>query len=161
MIQQPLCQRLACGVDVSRLKAFTDGVPANKGLQFPDGRFYQFDRPINWWWQLTDLIGDCIAPHVGRPVIGMVNLFRAGPGDDVPIHVDRHMADVDLEYPIQLHLVISAAPGCEFFIADQTIQQCEGDLWRICETSRIPHGARNRSDRDRTLASFNVVYRRE
>ena len=160
---KPYCTLLASGVDVSRLKALSDARAASDGYRLASGRRHVVDASLDEKTGvevkggLVELVLDCVEAHIGRPRIEVLNLLRMAPGDEVLPHVDPHQ-NQQTEPPMRIHLVISAEPGCEFTIGDETIEHRSGDLWQIRGTNTVRHHARNRSCSDRTIACFNVAY---
>lgn len=153
---EPHCRLLASGVDTSRLKEFCEALYFGTGHQFPDGRFLACRYSPDEMAAMAGIFQDTVAEHIGRPEVGIIWLLRMGPGDELPLHTDHEIALMVRRFPVRLHLVVSAAPGCQFYIANEVIEQREGDLWQISGVTHVLHGARNGSARDRLLAVFDV-----
>jgi hypothetical protein len=155
--QRPHCRPIATGIDTAPLKAFCARLPFDAGCQFPDGRHLAASYTADEMLALSVLFQDAVEPHIGRPEVGLIWLLRMGPGDELPLHTDHEVTPILWKYPARMHLVISASPGCRFYIADETIEQREGDLWQISGVTHVLHGARNDSCTDRLLGVFDVA----
>ena len=133
------------------------GYEPRAGYRFASGRFYEFGLSPLGMQHLADLALACIEPAVGVVRIGYINLFRTGPGDEVPEHIDHNRREMERYFPTQLQLVIEGGAGCTFTIGGHAIEHLTGDLWMIRGATDTPHFARNDSAGNRTILVMNVV----
>lgn len=97
-----------------------------------------------------DLVFNLMRRVRGRQV-GRVLITRLPPGKTIPEHVDQ---GAPAEYFDRYQIALQCRPGCQFNIADESVNFSMGDCWWI--DNRSPHSVINNSDDDRIALIVDI-----